>query len=222
MDIRKELQQKLGEHDPNDVDELILDDLFDPIGHFTESHKKAFEAYDGLVHISFNGLGIKSLNNFPKLPNLTYLELRDNELTGIDFKSLVQLYQKLEKLKLGKNPLKSFEVLSDLKGLKLRKIELEECVDANPKGYQDKLFSMFPTLEAVNNIDKEGEDVDSTMIDEGEDFGLDEEDELDDENDNELDDELDDEDEFDDEDDDDEDEFEDESEEEEPKKKGKK
>lgn len=70
MEFKKALQEQLGEHEPNEVDELILDDLFQGIDNFTADHKKTLELYSNLLHLSLNGLGLKSINNFPKLDSL--------------------------------------------------------------------------------------------------------------------------------------------------------
>ena len=70
MNFAKSLQEKLGEHQPYEVDELILDELYENMGTFTVEHKKTFECYKNLVHLSLNKLGLISLNNFPKLENL--------------------------------------------------------------------------------------------------------------------------------------------------------
>jgi acidic leucine-rich nuclear phosphoprotein 32 family protein B len=110
MEFQKALQDKLGEHEPIEVDELILDDLFEGIDTFTNDHKKSLELYKNLVHLSLNGLGLKSLSNFPKLEQLQILELRQNKLSGNDFAELVKLYPNLYKLKVGENPIKSLDV----------------------------------------------------------------------------------------------------------------
>ena len=70
MDFENSLQDKLGEHKAIEVDELILDDLFENITSFTKEHKDTLEKYSILVHLSLNGFGLKSLDNFPKLDNL--------------------------------------------------------------------------------------------------------------------------------------------------------
>lgn len=77
MKFLKQIQSKLGEHEPHEVkfyiiqvDELILDDLFENIENFTEDHKKTLELYDSLEYLSLNGMGLKTLQNFPELPNL--------------------------------------------------------------------------------------------------------------------------------------------------------
>jgi hypothetical protein len=70
MNFSKSLQEKLGEHEPHEVDELILDELYENIGTFTAEHKKTLESYKNLVHLSLNKLGLRSLQNFPKLESL--------------------------------------------------------------------------------------------------------------------------------------------------------
>jgi len=75
MEFAKSLQEKLGSHQPTEVDELILDDLYKNIGNFTSEHKKTLEAYNNLIHLSLNDLGLKSLSNFPKLEQLQIVNL---------------------------------------------------------------------------------------------------------------------------------------------------
>jgi hypothetical protein len=75
MEFRKALQEQLGEHEPNEVDELILDDLFQGIDNFTNDHKKTLELYSNLLHLSLNGLGLKSITNFPKLDSLKIVNI---------------------------------------------------------------------------------------------------------------------------------------------------
>jgi hypothetical protein len=75
MEFAKSLQKELGEHQPHEVDELILDDLFKDIQNFTDEHKKTFEQYSNLVHLSLNGLGLKSLAKFPHLEKLEIVRI---------------------------------------------------------------------------------------------------------------------------------------------------
>ena len=125
MDFQKSLQEKLGEHEPTEVDELILDDLYSDIQNFTLDHKKTLELYNNLVHLSLNGLSLKTLKNFPKIANLQILEIRQNKLDGSDFSELKTLYPTLYKLKLGENPIKSIDALKIFKEFPtLKKLEL--------------------------------------------------------------------------------------------------
>ena len=123
MNLFKELQEKLSEHNPTEVDELILDDIFEDISSFSESNKKDFEKYVNLVHLSLNGFGLESLKNFPKLGKLQVLEIRGNKLTGSDFNVIPSLYPQLYKLKLGENPISSLNVLESLSDSSIKKIE---------------------------------------------------------------------------------------------------
>lgn len=70
MEFAKSLQQELGDHQPYEVDELILDDLYKDIQNFTDEHKNTLEQYKNLVHLSLNALGLKSLTKFPHLEKL--------------------------------------------------------------------------------------------------------------------------------------------------------
>lgn len=197
MNLYKELQEKLSEHNPTEVDELILDDIFENITHFSESNKKDLEKYTNLIHLSLNGFGLESLKNFPSIQSLQVLELRGNKLDGSDFKSIHSLFPELYKLKVGDNPIKSIDVFKVLKDSNIKKLELQGTKVAEKDGYRADLFKIISGLETIDNQTKEGDDVSTTNYDEGD------EDELDDE-DMEGDEEFDEEDEFD-EDDDDED-----------------
>lgn len=63
------LQDKLGQHDPEKVEEIILDDLV-KIESLSEDHKTSLEKYKILKHFSANNINLKSLKNFPHLPSL--------------------------------------------------------------------------------------------------------------------------------------------------------
>jgi acidic leucine-rich nuclear phosphoprotein 32 family member B len=186
MNLYKELQEKLTEHNPTEVDELILDDIFEDIASFTESNRKDLEKYVNLVHLSLNGFGLESLKNFPKIPSLNVLEIRSNKLNGTDFAEITKLYPSLYKLKVGDNPIKSLDVFKFLKGSSIKKIELDGCpaISGN-ENYRDDVFKLAIGLEIVDNMTKEGEYASTTNYEE------DDEDEFDDgdEDDEDLDDE---------------------------------
>lgn len=185
MNLAKELQEKLGEHDPIDVDELILDDIFDNVSSLTESNKKDFEKYSNLVHLSLNGFGLKSLDHFPKLPELSVLELRGNQLVGKDLGVLVKLYPKLYKLKIGDNPITSIASFDSLSESNINKLELQGTPVANEKNYRESLFKKIASLDIIDNLTKEGDEVSTTNYDEemegGEDQDLEGEEDFDEE-----------------------------------------
>ena len=169
MNLYKELQDKLNEHNPIDVDELILDELFEGVTQFTEQNKKDLEKYSNLVHLSLNGFGLESLKNFPKLPSLQVLEIRQNLLTGNDFKLIAELYPQLYKLKVGENPISSSDVFKPLAGSNIKKIELVDTGVSEKKDYRDTLFSFLKNVEIIDNQTREGDDASSTVYEDYED-----------------------------------------------------
>lgn len=171
MNLYKELQDKLTEHDPTEVDQLILDDVLGKFTTFSESNKKDLEKYTNLVHLSLNGKGIQSLKNFPKLENLQVLELRGNELNGSDFSEINKLYPNLYKLKVGENPLTNNAVFKVFKDGSLRKLELEGTEISEKDEYREKLFELCENLEIIDNETREGDHATTTNYeddDEGE------------------------------------------------------
>jgi len=179
MNLYKELQDKLSEHDPTDVDELILDDLFTNVKEFTKENKQDLEKYNNLIHLSLNGFGLESLNNFPSIPTLQVLELRNNKLSGRDLVKINTLFPELYKLKLGENSDIKLDDLSALKDSSIKKIELESTQVTQEKDYRDKVFEKIQNLEIVDNKTKDGDEVSSTIYDEEEDGEFDEDDEFD-------------------------------------------
>lgn len=184
MNLYKELQDKLTEHNPTEVDELILDDIFEDITTFTDSNKKDLEKYVNLVHLSLNGFGLESLKNFPKIPSLNVLEIRSNKLNGTDFAEITKLYPSLYKLKVGDNPIKSLDVFKFLKGTTIKKLELDGCpaIEGN-ENYRDDVFKLALGLEIVDNMTKEGEYASTTNYEEDDEDEFDDGDEDDEEGD---------------------------------------
>lgn len=167
MNLYKELQEKLSEHNPTEVDELILDDIFDSISSFSEANKKDLEKYTNLIHLSLNGFGLESLKNFPKLANLQVLEIRANNLNGSDFDEIPKLYPNLYKLKVGENPIKSLDVFKVLNNTSVTKLEMDGCSVVEGKdNYRDELFGKVKSLEIIDNLTKDGDYASTTNYDE--------------------------------------------------------
>jgi hypothetical protein len=166
MDFQKSLQEKLEEHDPTEVDELILDDLFTDIEAFTSEHKRTLELYNNLVHLSLNGLGLKSLKNFPKIPCLQVLELRNNHLTGSDFADLKSYFPTLYKLKVGDNPIRNLDVFNCFSSFpNLKKLELEGTDPAKNDTYRSDMFKLLKNVEIIDRLNRDGDEVESTIYD---------------------------------------------------------
>lgn len=177
MSLYRMLQEKLGEHNPSEVEELILDDiLVGSVPFFSEDNKKDLEKYSNLIRLSLNGVGLESLKNFPRIPSLEVLELRDNSLNGNDFSNIISLFPELFKLKVGKNSIKTIEVFKPLKDSNLRKLELQDTFAAEKSGYIDDLFKMIETLEAINHKTIDGHSLSTTIYDDDNEDQVDEED----------------------------------------------
>ena len=169
MSFEKDLQEKLGEHKPQDIQELILDTVF-KFQEFTEDQKNALEKYTGLIHLSMNGVGLTSLKNFPLLKELQILQLNKNKLKGDDLAILSTQCPNLYKLKIEENEIDSLDKFQCLINLKIRKLNLlgNPFIEKN-QNYKNNLFEMFKSLESVDDKDKEGKEVESTVYGEEED-----------------------------------------------------
>ena len=168
-DFANFLQENLGEHEPKEIEELILDDLFKDCSEFSEEHKLALEQYSNLIHLSLNGLGLKTLKNFPCIPNLYILQVKNNKLTGEDFQEILKLYPNLYKLKLTNNLINSIDIFLPLEKSKIKKIEIEKNpVNENNLNFKEDLFNIMPNLITINREKKDGEILESTIYNESE------------------------------------------------------
>ncbi len=157
------LIKTFGEHEPKEIEELILDDFWKNKDSFITEEKTVLEKYTNLIHLSLNNIGLKSLGNLPNINGLYMLSLNNNKLNGDDFDLLKGLYPGLNKLKISGNNIEKIENLEKLKDLKLRKIEVKDnpfCVKNS--NYKDMLFKMLPTLESIDHENNEGKEVIST------------------------------------------------------------
>ena len=80
----------------------------------------------------------------------------------------------LYKIKLEDNDIKSFncfQALSELKKLKKINLKGNPIVESN-KDYRKKIFDILPNLFSIDNIDRYGNNVDSSLYDEEGEDGL--------------------------------------------------
>ena len=117
-------------------------------------------------------------------------------MNGEDLEILLKNCPKLYKLKLEKNLIEKIDVLKCLENYNIKKLYLEGNPFIEPAlNYRELLFNMIPSLESIDHLNKEGNQIESTVY---EDEGEEEEDDeelYDDEDDGELEDDEDDEDE---------------------------
>jgi hypothetical protein len=111
-----------------------------------------------LEELSANNCGITSLEGFPSLPILTKLELSDNRISGglAALKNLPSLVE----LSVAGNAIGSVDELLALKDAPLVVLDLVGCpCSDDSQEYRDKVFGMFPSLQALDGKDKDGEEL---------------------------------------------------------------
>ncbi len=166
MSFESFLIEKFGEHEPKEIDELVLDDLIANMGNLSEEHKKTLERYSNLIRLSMNNLGITSLTNFPSIVNLHVLEISLNCLTGEDFDKIPKLYPNLHKLKVTGNKIESIDVFKAISKTKIERIETIEnpFMEKNKKA-EEQLFDMLGNVRVINGHDRVGDIIESTDYD---------------------------------------------------------
>ena len=158
-----ELQNLLGKHEPKEIEELNLDKFSENIKSLEPYHKEGLELYCNLIHLSLNDLGLENLSNFPEIKCLMILSLKNNKLKGDDFSIIPELYPNLYKLKISFNQIESIDNLSSLKKMKLKKLEVKENpFTKNDNEYRDKIYNMLPSLDIIDQMMKNGQEVDTT------------------------------------------------------------
>ena len=158
-----ELQTLLGKHEPKEIEELNLDKFTDNLKSLELYHKEGLELYNNLIHLSLNELGLENLSNFPEIKCLMILSLKNNKLKGDDFDTIPKLYPNLYKLKISFNQINSLDNLSCLNKLELKKIEVKENpFTKSDNEYRDKIYKIIPSLIIVDQMQKNGQEIDTS------------------------------------------------------------
>jgi len=140
------------------LEELVLEGC--EIPKFTKAIKEKIEKCKDLTILNLNDCTIESLANFPKLPKLTRLEMFGNPFKGSELKNLVAAIPKVQELHLGDNEIAEYDEVACLAGLKeLKDLYLAGCPISEKEDYREKLFSLIPSLEILDMVDKDGNDV---------------------------------------------------------------
>ena len=161
--FEEQLQELLGHHQPEEIEELVLDEFTNNIGSFGLDQKKGLENYTNLIHLSLNNIGLENLTNFPDIRGLMILSLNNNKLKGDDFSIIPKIYPNLYKLKISGNNIESIDNLSCLSQIQLKKIEVKENpFTKNDKEYREKIYKLIPSVEIVDQKQKNGQEIDTT------------------------------------------------------------
>mmetsp|Transcript_26344 Transcript_26344/g.63498 ORF Transcript_26344/g.63498 Transcript_26344/m.63498 type:complete len:278 (+) Transcript_26344:183-1016(+) len=171
MSLADCIRREKGTKDPSEVEALCLDQA-----KCTEG-LGALEPFAQLGSLSIQDAGISSLETLPALEYLTELKMSDNKIKG----GLEHLLRcpNLERLYLAGNQIATLDALEKLSGLsKLELLDLEGNPVTKEPSYSTKVFDMFNNLIALDNKNRQGEE-----IEEDDDDDEDDEDEDDDEGD---------------------------------------
>ena len=162
MDMRRRIHLELRNRTPAAVRELVLDNCKSNDGK-TEGLTAEFV---NLEFLSLINVGLISVSNLPKLPELKKLELSDNKICGV----LDMLSEKLPNLthpNLSGNKLKDVSTLEPLKKLEcLKSLDLFNGEVTNLNDYRESVFE-----DDDEDEDVEGEEDEDEVSGEEEEFG---------------------------------------------------
>lgn len=169
-----------GQTDVASVRTLTLDGAVKCI-HGRLPHPSLFQKFPELQHLSIANIGVSSLEQFPRLQNLSKLILSDNRIAGgLEF--LVEAgLECLRDLDLSNNRIQEIDDLRPLAELRLVSLDLYECPVTRVKDYRSRVFGLIKSLKYLDKMDvDENERPESDDDDEDEDDEEDGEDEEDD------------------------------------------
>lgn len=123
-----------------------------------------------LEMLSFANCKLTGVESLPSLPGLKCLDLSDNNLKGDELRHIATKFPNLHVLLLGGNQVKALAELEHLKGVKqLQSLDLFNNPVTNVDKYRETTFKNLPLLESLDYKDAEGNDVE---FDDGDDEGL--------------------------------------------------
>lgn len=112
---------------------------------------------DALKTLSLCNVSLASLQGLPSFPQLSKLILADNRITGGLHHLVEANLPSLKVLSLAHNRLGNIQELEPLKQLSLTHLDLCECpMVQNTPNYRNLVLDMFPNLEVLDNLDREG------------------------------------------------------------------
>ncbi|XP_061520406.1 acidic leucine-rich nuclear phosphoprotein 32 family member E [Phycodurus eques] len=166
MDMKKRIMLELGNRDPAEVAEMVVDNSASVSGEVEGLSDKFVE----LEVLRMINVGLNSLAKLPSLPKLRKLELSENNLSG-SFETLSQKCPNLIYLNLSSNKIKELRNVEALQNLKnLQSLDLLNCEITSLDDYRDSVFELLPQVTYLDGFDQEeNEAPDSEVDDEDED-----------------------------------------------------
>ncbi|ETN85756.1 leucine Rich repeat-containing domain protein [Necator americanus] len=156
---------ELRDRDPATVEDLVLD------GCESTEIEGVNDKLVNLQSLSMVHVGLQSLKNLPKLPQLSKLDISDNNIAG-GLEHVADNCPELLHLNLASNKIAKVEDLAPLKKLKLAELDLfnNPVTEGDAESeYRSKIFELIPSLQILDGADINGEEVDDSF--DGEDGG---------------------------------------------------
>jgi len=153
--MEAEIEVQIEGEEPSTIPELCLDKWRG--SEISPRDKVILERFKNLNYLSFVGCGLKSLVNFPNLPNLVKLDLSENQIKG-GFEHFPR-FEELMEITLAGNLIESPEALRPLtRQPSLVSLDLFGCPVNDVESYREKVFEMFPDLNILDGLDADGEE----------------------------------------------------------------
>ena len=170
MSFKSFLQDKLGSHNPDEVEILNLDSLLSNQRYISEEIKETLEEYFDLKHLNLNHIGLACLKNLPFLPSLKSFEVRENLLCGDDLQLILTAFPSIRKLKIGQNHIKKLDFFDCFAKSNLTILEVYDNPLTDDIKYKEILFYKIKSLEIIDTIDRDGYNVDTYISDYDDEF----------------------------------------------------
>ena len=145
----------ITEENIKNIKEFTLD--YQVIQEINTDIKKYIEKFKNIEVLNMCSCKLISLENLPKLPNLTKIELNDNYLTEKDLMALTK-YPLLSEIYLANNKINSFDELAKLSNLReLHLLYLIQNPICKSENFRERIFKMFPRLLFLDGVGKNNE-----------------------------------------------------------------
>jgi hypothetical protein len=165
------IRQQVQDEDVDAVEEILLDEWKGTA--ISPQEKSLIETYaNSLNLLSFAGSGLTSLSNFPALGALMKLDLSQNKISG-GLDNLSRCAELIQ-LDLIDNQIRSIDSLSPLVNLpNLLSLELHGNPVTEVEGYREKVFEICRSLEVLDGLNVEGQEVSLSEEGSDDDFSID-------------------------------------------------
>jgi len=171
--LLKDIDERIQETE-EEIQELSLDGL--KITKITAEIKAKIEKIPELIALSLNDCQLESLDNLPTQASLVRLEINQNKFPISELAKVTERYPKLQILFLSDNNINEYSEIQTLSKLKeLMQLDLNNTNVSKKADYRAKIFALIPSLEILDDLDRDGNPFEIDDSEDGEDYDDDEE-----------------------------------------------